>query len=112
MSVVRRAASKVLGGGESENGDLKSSVRIDLLADPDSSNLDNNQLPLIVVRGRVRLQIPLQAFDEVRCNLGMVQDLECNDAFEPGRRISNDVSEIAVERKQDRVEFLGFGNYH
>ena len=52
-------------------------------------------------------QISLQAVDEVRGNLRVVQDLEGDDTFELSRRLSNDVGEIAVEGEQDRIQSLG-----
>ena len=43
-------------------------------------------------------------------NLRVVQNLESDDAFESSRGIIDDVGEITIERKQDRLEFLGLGN--
>jgi hypothetical protein len=40
----------------------------------------------------------------------MVEDLKGNDTFEPCRRVSDNVREIAVQGKQDCIHFLGLGD--
>ena len=40
----------------------------------------------------------------------LISHLECHNPAEIGRRKSDDVREISVEGKQNRVQFLCFGN--
>jgi len=60
----------------------------------------------------LKFQIRHQPVDELGKNLRVVPKSQRNDSFVLSRRVVDDIGEVAVQREQNRVNFLSLGQDH
>jgi hypothetical protein len=77
-----------------------------LSPDSDPMRFHNQQPAFVVTHFGARRQIAQQALHQRRNHLGMISDLESDDAFVCGRRIGHNVGKVTVQRHQNGIQFL------
>ena len=77
---------------------------------PNAMRLHEEQFAMIESLIGVRVQKARHAFHQLRDDLGMVVKLKGHDPALVRRRVGDDVREIAIERNEDRVQFLRPGD--
>jgi CRISPR-associated protein Csb2 len=90
---------------------VKAAAKTSSAANSDPVNLHKKQLAVIEILPRVAIQKGKQSGHELWNDLGMIVELNADDAAVVRGRIGYDVGEVAVEGKENRVQFLCLGDH-
>ena len=73
-------------------------------------DFDEEEFAVVEVLSRMAVKKCDEAFHHLRNNLGVIVQLNGDDAEVPGWRIGHDVGKIAIEGEENRAEFPRLGD--